>query len=78
MADVYRSVDEDGNVIFIDQPTPGAEMIETRDIPTIEAPPPELPDEASLPLVPTGEAGFRGLRSRFPLTIPLSATTPAT
>lgn len=38
-AEVYRSVDEDGNVIFSDQPSPGAEEIKIDKIQTIDAPP---------------------------------------
>lgn len=34
-AGIYKSVDEEGNVTFSDQPTPGAEEIEKKDIPTI-------------------------------------------
>ena len=37
-AEVYRSVDEDGNVIFSDQPSPGAEKIKLDKIQTIDAP----------------------------------------
>ncbi|HSR62537.1 MAG TPA: DUF4124 domain-containing protein [Gammaproteobacteria bacterium] len=37
-AEVYRSVDEDGNVIFSDQPSPGAEEIRIDKIQTIDAP----------------------------------------
>lgn len=38
-AEVYRSVDEDGNVIFSDQPSPGAEEIKIDSIQTVDAPP---------------------------------------
>lgn len=37
-ADVYRSVDENGNVIYTDKPTPDAEKIRIDDIQTIEGP----------------------------------------
>ena len=40
-ADVYRSVDERGNVIFSDTPVPGAERIRVEDIQTIA--PGEMP-----------------------------------
>jgi len=37
-AEVYRSVDEDGNVIYSDQPSPGAEKIKLDKIQTVDAP----------------------------------------
>ena len=70
MAEVYRSVDEDGNVIFSDQPSPGAERIEIRELPTIKAPPLKLPEEASPPLVPPGEAEY----SRLEIISPVADT----
>jgi hypothetical protein len=36
-ADVYRSVDENGNIIFTDKPTPDAEKIRIDEIQTIDA-----------------------------------------
>ncbi len=39
-AEVYRSVDEDGNVVFTDQPSPDAELIEVDELQTISPPPP--------------------------------------
>jgi hypothetical protein len=39
-AEVYKSVDEHGNVEFSDQASPGAELIEVEELQTIEAPPP--------------------------------------
>ena len=38
-AEVYRSVDEDGNVVFTDQPSEGAEVIEIDKLQTIKPPP---------------------------------------
>ena len=38
-AEVYRSVDEDGNPVFTDQPTEGAEKIELKEIQTIDRQP---------------------------------------
>jgi len=38
MAEVYRSVDKNGNVVFTDQPSPDAELIEIDELQTIEAP----------------------------------------
>ena len=35
---VYRSVDKDGNIVFSDKPTPGAEEIHVEDVQTIKAP----------------------------------------
>ena len=39
-AEVYRSVDENGNVVFTDKPSPGAETIDLEDVQTINVPPP--------------------------------------
>lgn len=38
-ADVYRSVDEDGNIIYSDTPSEGAEKIELREAQTVESQP---------------------------------------
>lgn len=38
-ADIYRSVDKDGNVVFSDQPSEGAKKIEVQDAQTIKLPP---------------------------------------
>ena len=37
-AEVYRSVDKDGNVVFTDQPSEGAEVIEIDELQTIKPP----------------------------------------
>lgn len=37
-ADVYRSVDESGNIIYSDKPSPDAEKIHIDEVQTIEAP----------------------------------------
>lgn len=34
-AEIYKSVNEEGNVTFSDKPTPGAEEIEKKDVPTV-------------------------------------------
>ncbi len=39
MAEVYRSVDENGNVVFTDKPSDGAELIELDELQTIKPPP---------------------------------------
>lgn len=36
MGDVYRSVDEDGNIIFTDKPSPDAEKVEINEVQTID------------------------------------------
>ena len=36
-AEIYKSVDEDGNVTFSDQPSAGAEQIEKKEIPTVSS-----------------------------------------
>lgn len=38
-AEVYRSVDENGNVVFTDKPGPDSELIEIDDLQTIKPPP---------------------------------------
>ncbi len=38
-AEVYRSVDENGNVVFTDKPSPDAELIEVDELQTIKPPP---------------------------------------
>lgn len=40
-AAIYKTVDEDGNVTFSDQPSSGAEVIEKKDIPTVPSRVPE-------------------------------------
>ncbi len=47
-ADVYKSVDEDGNVIFTDKPSPDAEKIIIKEVQTIEAPKAQ-PNKEALP-----------------------------
>jgi hypothetical protein len=37
---IYRSVGEDGSVVFSDTPSPGAEKVDIREMQSIEAPPP--------------------------------------
>ena len=37
LADVYKSVDPDGNIIYSDKPSPNAEKIELGELPTIPA-----------------------------------------
>lgn len=39
---IYKSVDEDGNVVFSDEPSPGAEEIEKKEIPTVPSTVPEV------------------------------------
>ncbi len=38
-AEVYRSVDENGHVVFTDKPSPDAELIEVDELQTIKPPP---------------------------------------
>ncbi len=47
-ADVYKSVDEEGNVIFTDKPSPDAEKIIIKEVQTIEAPKVQ-PNKEALP-----------------------------
>ena len=37
---IYRSVGEDGSIVFSDKPSPGAKKVEVQEMQTIEAPPP--------------------------------------
>ncbi len=47
-ADIYRSVDKDGNVTYTDEPNSQAEKIELEELPTYEAPSiPAIPSIAS-------------------------------
>jgi len=41
-ADIYKNVDENGNVTFSDQPSAGAERIEKREIPTVSSEKPKV------------------------------------
>lgn len=41
-ADIYKSVDEDGNVTFSDQPSAGAERIEQKKLPTVSSDTPKM------------------------------------
>lgn len=52
-ADVYRSVDENGNIIYTDKPTPDAEKIRIDEIQTIE--PPDTPEFTYTPPTPRDE-----------------------
>ena len=47
LADVYKSVDEDGNVIFTDQPSENAERIQVKEVQTVESQKPG-PEETAL------------------------------
>lgn len=38
-ADVYRTIDENGNVVFTDKPSPGAERIKIDEVQTVSPPP---------------------------------------
>jgi hypothetical protein len=64
-AGIYKSVDEHGNVIFTDQPTPGAEMIEKKEIPVIETRPVVLPESAAPP-VGEDEEGYQRIEITSP------------
>ncbi len=57
-AEVYRTVDENGNVIFTDKPSPGAVEVEIKEIKTVEPPAPETPaPETPATEMPSEEAG---------------------
>jgi len=47
-ADIYKSVDEEGNVIFTDKPSPDAEKIIIKEVQTIDAPKVQ-PNKEALP-----------------------------
>lgn len=49
-ADVYKSVNDKGEVIYSDQPTPNAQRIKLPDLPTYTAPP--VPSLSSTPVTP--------------------------
>ena len=54
-ADVYRSVDEEGNVIYTDKPSPDAEKIELKEVQTVKpgptTPSKKAPSQAKKPEV---------------------------
>ncbi|MEE8261249.1 MAG: DUF4124 domain-containing protein [Gammaproteobacteria bacterium] len=58
---VYRWVDENGNVVYSDRPQPGAQVLEKKEVQTVDAPPVE-------PLTPRSEtkespkSGFAGYK----------------
>jgi len=54
LAAVYKWVDEQGNVIYSDQPRPGAEQLKVPPVPTYSAPP--LPPRSSGAGAPKAEA----------------------
>jgi len=51
----YKSVDEQGNIVYSDTPTPGAEQLTPPPISTVESKP--VPKESSEEAQKTGEAG---------------------
>lgn len=59
-AEVYRSVDEDGNIIYTDKPSPNAEEIRIDPIQTIEAPDIE-PFKYTPPADPAGKSIYTKL-----------------
>ena len=55
-AQFYKSVDEEGNIVYSDTPTPGAEKLKPPPISTVEGrPAPEQPSEAEAAGEDTGE-----------------------
>ena len=65
-ADIYKSVDSDGNVVFSDQPTPGAKKITEQLTPTY-VPPPLPPVETTAPSPTPPAAGYyTAIRIRKP------------
>jgi hypothetical protein len=46
-AEVYKSTNADGEVIFSDQPSPGAEQVQLPELPTYSAPPLRTPGRTS-------------------------------
>jgi hypothetical protein len=46
-AEVYKSTNADGEVIFSDQPSPGAEQVQLPELPTYSAPPVRTPSRTS-------------------------------
>lgn len=65
-AEIYKSFDSEGNVVFSDQPTPGAKQILEHLTPTY-VPPPLPQTEAATPSVtPTAASYYTALRIRKP------------
>ena len=61
---VYRWVDEEGNVVYSDQPHPGAERIEELEVQTLPAPPPPPPLERTPQ--PQPAPGYEAVRIERP------------
>lgn len=63
-AEIYKSVDSDGNVVFSDQPTPGAKKILEQFTPTYVPAP--LPQAATTTPAPVAASYYTALRIRKP------------
>lgn len=53
-AEVYRSVDEAGNVIYSDTPSPGAELVDVQEVQTYTSPPVPASSYTPPPQEPAG------------------------
>ncbi|MEE8514744.1 MAG: DUF4124 domain-containing protein [Gammaproteobacteria bacterium] len=58
---VYRWVDENGHVVYSDRPQPGAQVLEEKDVQTVDAPPVELirPKSDAKTSAKNGFAGYK-------------------
>jgi hypothetical protein len=63
-AEVYRIVDEDGNVTFTDQPRPGAERLRVAPVPTYRAP--KLPSPTGAEDTPVETVKYQSVRIAQP------------
>ncbi len=65
-AEIYKSVDSEGNVVFSDQPTPGAKKILQQLTPTYAPPPLPQAETTALSVAPTVASYYTALRIRKP------------
>lgn len=65
-AAIYQSTDEQGNVVFTDEPRSGAKPVDLRPLPTYSAPKSRVPEPASDSARQPAAAGYTGLRIQQP------------
>ena len=69
-AEVYKWTDEDGNIIYSDEPHPGAEVLDPQEVQTID-----LPDPGPPPRL--GERGRPTPERKAPSYESIAITSPA-
>ncbi len=71
VAEVYRSVDEDGNVTYSDKPSPGAEKIRSDKVQTVDKP--DLPNFRYTP--PPDQVSDKPVYEKISITYPENDTS---